>query len=136
MSLESRRRAAAPYRDGVVVDHDRLTVRDEKVIASPATDQVVWAAVFGTEPERAAARWLLWELGQALGVQPSSIHELYLARGRGECQGFTVPAINVRILSYDTARAVFRAAIAGNAGAVLLEIARSEIAYTDQRPDE
>ena len=50
--------------------------------------------------------------------------------------GFTVPAINVRVMTYDTARAVFRAAKAGRAGAILLEIARSEIAYTDQRPAE
>jgi len=61
---------------------------------------------------------------------------LYLARGRGECGGFTVPAINVRMLAYDTARAIFRTARAGKAGAVILEIARSEIAYTEQRPAE
>ena len=39
-------------------------------------------------------------------------------------------------MAYDTARAVFRAARAGKAGAILLEIARSEIAYTEQRPAE
>ena len=70
------------------------------------------------------------------GCRPASIHELYIARGRGECGGFTVPAINVRMLAYDTARAVFRAARAGDAGAIILEIARSEIAYTEQRPAE
>jgi fructose/tagatose bisphosphate aldolase len=78
----------------------------------------------------------LWELGQLAGVGPASIHQLYLARGRGECGGFTVPAINIRMIAYDTARAVFRTAIAGNAGAIILEIARSEVAYTDQRPAE
>ena len=50
--------------------------------------------------------------------------------------GFTVPAINVRGAAYDTARAIFRTAIKMNAGAFLLEIARSEIGYTDQRPAE
>src|SRR6185503_18505131 len=49
---------------------------------------------------------------------------------------FTVPAINVRGMSYDTARAIFRVANKLNAGAFILEIARSEIAYTDQRPAE
>ena len=39
-------------------------------------------------------------------------------------------------MAYDAARAVFRAARAGRAGAIILEIARSEIAYTDQRPAE
>ena len=67
-------------------------------------------------------------------MRPASIHDLYMARGRGETHGFTVPAINVRGMAYDTARSIFRTAIRMNAGAFLLEIARSEIAYTDQRP--
>ncbi|HET8762713.1 MAG TPA: class II fructose-bisphosphate aldolase, partial [Gemmatimonadales bacterium] len=101
-----------------------------------AMDRLAYRAVFGDENDREVARWLLWELGQAQGVRPASIHELYLARGRGECAGFTVPAINIRAMAYDSARAVFRAARAGRAGALILEIARSEIAYTDQRPAE
>jgi hypothetical protein len=50
--------------------------------------------------------------------------------------GFTVPAMNVRGMSYDTARSIFRVANKLDAGAFILEIARSEIAYTDQRPTE
>lgn len=113
-----------------------VAVPDPGRLQSPATDQLVRLAVFGATDEREAARWLLWEIGQAVGVRPASIHELYLARGRGLCGGFTVPAINVRMLAYDTARAVFRAAVQRRAGAIILEIARSEIAYTDQRPAE
>src|SRR5207245_7701670 len=62
--------------------------------------------------------------------------ELYLARGRGEAPVFTTPAINVRVLAYDSGRAIFRAAKRLDVGAVICEIARSEIAYTDQRPAE
>jgi fructose-bisphosphate aldolase class II len=113
-----------------------VTVRDPSKLRCAATDRLVWQAVFSTGTEREAARWLLWELGQATGARPASINGLYRARGRGEVGGFTVPAINVRTLAYDTARAVFRAARAGKAGAILLEIARSEIAYTEQRPAE
>jgi fructose/tagatose bisphosphate aldolase len=51
-------------------------------------------------------------------------------------QGFTVPAINIRTLTYDFAQAVFRAAIKGQAGPVIFEIARSEIDYTLQKPLE
>ncbi|HEU4800686.1 MAG TPA: aldolase [Gemmatimonadales bacterium] len=113
-----------------------VEVHDEKPLRGAAMDQLVWKAVFAEADEREAARWLLWEIGQARGVRPASIHELYIARGRGECAGFTVPAMNIRTMAYDTARAVFRAARAGRAGAIILEIARSEIAYTDQRPAE
>ena len=124
------------YGGGVTLVPGGIKVRDQAKLRSPATDRLVWQAVFGTGDEREAARWLLWELGQATGARPASINDLYLARGRGECRGFTVPAINVRMLAYDTARAIFRAARAGKAGAIILEIARSEIAYTEQRPAE
>ena len=78
---------------------------------------------------------MAWALG-SVGVRSASIHDLYMARGRGDCRGFTVPAINVRGMAYDSARSIFRTAIKLNAGAFLLEIARSEIVYTDQRPAE
>ena len=103
---------------------------------SSRMDELVRQAVFGTEDEKAQARWLIWEIGQRAGVRPASIHDLYLARGRGEVPPFTTPAMNVRIMSYDTGRAIFRAARKLDAGAIICEIARSEIAYTDQRPAE
>jgi fructose/tagatose bisphosphate aldolase len=122
--------AAVSVRDG------KVTVSNEAPLASEAMDTLVRAAVFGQSEEKEHARWLIWEIGQAVGVRSASIHELYMARGRGEVSGFTVPAMNVRGMAYDTARAIFRTAIARKAGAFILEIARSEIAYTDQRPAE
>jgi fructose/tagatose bisphosphate aldolase len=110
--------------------------RDPKVRQSPALDALVREAVFGTAESKERARWLIWEIGQHAGVRPASIHDLYLARGRGEVPPFTTPAMNVRVLSYDTGRAIFRAARRLDVGAVICEIARSEIAYTDQRPAE
>src|SRR3954469_18111105 len=129
-SLNALFGAAVSVRDG------KVTVSSEAAIASDAMDTLVRAAVFGESEEKEHARWLIWEIGQAVGVRAASIQDLYMARGRGETHGFTVPAINVRGMAYDTARAIFRTAIKLNAGAFLLEIARSEIAYTDQRPAE
>ncbi len=133
---DATQRVTDLYGGAVTLVPGGVKVRDQGKLRSPATDRLVWQAVFGTGDDREAARWLLWELGQATGARPASINDLYLARGRGECGGFTVPAINVRMLAYDTARAIFRAARAGKAGAIILEIARSEIAYTEQRPAE
>ena len=124
------------YGGAVTLAPGGIAVRDPAALRGPATDRLVQRAVFGQGDEREAARWLLWELGQATGARPASINALYQARGRGDIGGFTVPAINVRMMAYDTARAIFRAARAGKAGAIILEIARSEIAYTDQRPAE
>ena len=120
----------------VTVRDGRVTVSNEARLASSAMDTLVRAAVFGDDDEKAHARWLIWEIGQAVGVRAASIEGLYLARGRGETGGYTVPAINVRCAAYDTARSIFRTAKKLNAGAFILEIARSEIAYTDQRPTE
>jgi fructose-bisphosphate aldolase, class II len=103
---------------------------------SAAMDELLRQAVFGGPEERDQARWLIWEIGQRAGVRPASIHELYMARGRGEVRPFTTPAMNVRVLAYDSARAIFRAAKRLDVGALICEIARSEIGYTDQRPAE
>jgi fructose/tagatose bisphosphate aldolase len=124
------------YGNDVSVLDGRVTVKNESALKSDRTDKLVRSAVFGDTEEQEYARWLLWEMGQAVGVQPASIHELYIARGRGEIHGFTVPAMNVRGLTYDTGRAIFRTAIRMKAGAFILEIARSEIGYTGQRPAE
>jgi len=70
------------------------------------------------------------------GIYPASIHEFYMARGRGEFAGFTVPAINLRSMTYDLARAIFRVANKNDSGAFVFEIARSEIGYTNQPPIE
>ena len=126
-----------PFAGGVVAGAGGVvSVLRPAVLEGPATDGLVRCAVFGAPAERDAARWLLWEIGQAVGVGPASIHGLYVARGRGEVGGFTVPAINIRCLTYDSARALFRAARRLEVGAFILEIARSEISYTDQRPAE
>ena len=113
--------AAVSVRDG------KVTVSDAAATTGEAMDTLVRAAVFGEGDEKEHARWLIWEIGQAVGVRAASIQDLYMARGRGEVHGFTVPAINVRGMAYDTTRSIFRTAIRMNAGAFLLEIARSEI---------
>ncbi|MBN1353712.1 MAG: class II fructose-bisphosphate aldolase, partial [Candidatus Omnitrophica bacterium] len=70
------------------------------------------------------------------GIYPWSINDFYMARGRGEFGGFTVPAINLRVLTYDLARAIFRVAKRLNTGTFIFEIAKSEMGYTDQIPSE
>jgi fructose/tagatose bisphosphate aldolase len=83
------------------------------------------------------ARYLVRLIGAEIGVFPASINDLYMARGRGEVPAdFTVPAMNLRALAFDSARAVFRAALTIDAAAIIFEIARSEMGYTDQRPAE
>src|SRR6185436_20093779 len=124
--------------DGIArIQGTRLLVDDPNRLRGEAIDWLVDDAVFNSdEAVRDAARWLIWSASQALGCGSASIHELYMARGRGEFSAtkFTVPAINVRAAAYLTARQAFAAALQRDAGAVIFEIAKSEMVYTYQRP--
>jgi fructose/tagatose bisphosphate aldolase len=98
-----------------------------------------WVEVssLGSKKEAALARYLTRLAALAAGIYPSSIHDLYLARGRRQIpHTFTTPAMNLRALPFIAARAVFRVANRIDAGAFIFEIARSEMGYTDQRPSE
>ncbi|MBU1149786.1 MAG: class II fructose-bisphosphate aldolase, partial [Proteobacteria bacterium] len=121
----------------LAVDGGAVRVLDENRLRETLIDELIRTAVFApAEEARAAARWLIRRAATASGIHAASIQGLYEAMGRGEVSGFTVPAINIRAITYDTAQAVFRAAMAAGVGAVIFEIARSEIDYTSQRPEE
>jgi len=71
------------------------------------------------------------------GIKLTSTQKLYEAKVQNKWSGFfTVPAINIRTLTFDTARAVLRQAIKQRVGAFVFELARSEIDYTDQPMSE
>ena len=121
----------------VELDGNDVRILDEAKLKNELIDDLIYTAVFS--PDQAtqeAARWLIRRAGVASGIMSASIQPLYEAMGRGEIKGFTVPAINIRGLTYDAAQPVFRAAIKGQVGPVIFEIARSEIDYTSQRPIE
>lgn len=115
----------------------RLQLLDAGKLKEKVIDELVWSSVFGDPAHKAAAQYLIWELGWAAGIYPASIHNFYKAVGRGEVdRPLTVPAINLRAMTFDCARAAFKAAVSRRVGAVIFEIARSEIGYTHQRPRE
>jgi fructose/tagatose bisphosphate aldolase len=119
------------------VERDTLEIQDERAFRAAAIRDLAWTATFSEDAATVeAARWIVWQASQVLGAPSASIHELYLARGRGEVSGFTVPAINLRTQVFDMAGAVCRAAQGLDAGAVIFELARSEQEYTFQRPAE
>lgn len=119
------------------IDDGRVKVTDEAGVRDKLIDKLVFNAVFNESTEiRGMAKWLIRAIAQELGARSASIQGLYEAMGRGDVKGFTVPAINIRGLSYDVARAVIRAARKNNSGTFIFEIAKSEISYTGQTPDE
>ncbi len=114
-----------------------LVVNDAATLRGECIDRLVFNAVFNEDAGvKAESRWIIKSAAGSLGVKLASIQGLYEAMGRGEVKGFTVPAINIRGITYDVARAIFRAALSNNSGAFIFEIAKSEIGYTGQNPSE
>ena len=100
-------------------------------------DSLVEEAVFASDNQaKEKSQRTIRELALARGIYPASIQGLYEAAGRGLYSGITVPAINIRGITYHVARSVFRAALKDRVGAFIFEIARSEVGYTGQRPGE
>jgi fructose/tagatose bisphosphate aldolase len=121
----------------VHVSDGRLVVDDETRLRSDGIRTAAWSATFSEDKQVVeAARWIVWEASQALGVHSASIQDLYAARGRGEVHGFTVPAVNLRTQVFDMAATMCRAADEIDAGMIVFELARSEQEYTFQRPGE
>jgi fructose/tagatose bisphosphate aldolase len=132
-NLEELKTALSP---ALEIAGDGVEIKDEAALRGELIDRLARSSALGQGPVKEAARWVIWAASQACGCGSASIQGLYEAMGRGELTGFTVPAINIRGLTYDVARTIFRAAQALETGPVLFEIARSEIGYTEQRPAE
>ena len=118
------------------IEEDGVEILDAPAVREVLIDRLAWTAAFGDEEARRVSRWLIRHLAEASGAWTASIHDLYMAAGRGDYANATTPAINLRGLAYDTARTLFQAASATNTGHVIFELARSEMGYTDQRPGE
>ncbi|MDP8216171.1 MAG: class II fructose-bisphosphate aldolase [Candidatus Kaelpia imicola] len=122
---------------GVRFRDEGLVIEDGGALMAEGIDKLLESIIFEEDiKKKAEYAAVIWELAAESGIYPASIHDLYKAMGRGEAAGFTVPAMNLRTLTYDTARAVFRAAGKINAAAFIFEIARSEMGYTGQCPLE
>lgn len=122
-------------RDCITITDGKVEVKNPDIVRG-LIDELIYEAVFSAdEGKRPALQRLVVEIAKKMGAVPASIQSLYEEMGRNY-PGFTVPAINIRGLTYDVARVIFRKAIEKNVGAFIFEIARSEIGYTKQRPIE
>lgn len=116
-------------KDGSVFVKDKVEIRN-------MMDGLIYDAVFESDDKKRRSLFILIkEVAKACGAVPSSTQGLYESMGM-KYPGFTVPAINIRGLTYDVAKALFRKSLEMKVGALIFEIARSEIGYTKQRPIE
>jgi fructose/tagatose bisphosphate aldolase len=122
--------------NSIVLEGRAARIKDEDGFRSHI-GKLVEISGLGSGAKQGWARYLVRRAALEQDIVPSSIDALYRARGGGQVPlTFTAPALNLRVSSFDAARAVFRVARRMNAAAFIFEIARSEIGYTDQRPAE
>ncbi|MEW6101110.1 MAG: class II fructose-bisphosphate aldolase [Candidatus Omnitrophota bacterium] len=113
-----------------------VTITNVNLLRNELIDKLVYDATFNPNQEVVKeTRKLIKDIAASLEIKPASVHNLYKEKAK-DPRHYTVPAINVRGMAYDTSRAIFKAAINNNAELFILEIAKSEIGYTGQRPAE
>ncbi len=115
----------------------QVEVINSTLLREKLIDTLIWTAIFSVDPTlQNKTRQLIRAIAPVAGVHVSSIQPLYEAMGAKKVSGFTVPAINIRGMTYDFARSILRACQKTQSFPVLFEIARSEIGYTFQNPAE
>ena len=126
------------YLKGIVsLNNGSIVIENIDRLKTHGIDTLVENSVLNPSGQiRGLSRFIIKSAALEMGIVLSSIQGLYDARGRGECSGFTVPAINIRGMSYDFSRSIFRTAQKLNTGSFIFEIAKSEIGYTFQQPHE
>ena len=113
-----------------------VRVSDEARLRSDLIDKLVYDATFNPNPEIVKlCRQLIIDIAAAQGAVLDTVYPLYAKKSKDK-RHYSVPAINVRGMAYDTARAAIKSAMKNDVGAVIFEIAKSEIKYTGQRPAE
>lgn len=117
---------------GLSLDGETVRVENESILRANIANLARISAL--DNGERAAqARYWIRAAAQALDIVPASIHDLYLARGREAfSHAWTTPAFNLRALPFDCACAAFRSARKVDAAAIIFELARVELGWTNQ----
>lgn len=123
--------------EAVVFEKDKAILKNKALLKSELTDALIETAVFANDDDlKAKARYFIKLIAKELNIKLASIHSFYAEIGKGNVKPMTVPAMNLRGLAYDSARAFYRAAIRLNCSAFIFEIAKSEMQYTSQKPNE
>lgn len=93
-------------------------------------DSLAYQAVFGEDKKKAQEKIKL--LAEKRGIKIASLLFFYRTIAQKKITGLTVPAINLRGLTFNLACCLFETAQDLKAGAFILELARSERGYTKQ----
>lgn len=124
-------------KETLLVSVEGVKVVDKAKLKARVIDELVYNLCLNENPAvKNVCAWIIWEAAAELGIYSSAIQGLYEARGKEKYNKITVPAVNIRGLTYDVCRALIRTGMKLKSVTFVFEIARSEIEYTFQRPLE
>jgi fructose/tagatose bisphosphate aldolase len=118
----------------LAIQDDRVAILDREAVRGDFIERLVRTGIFPEGEVREAARWLVRATAEAMNIFPASINDVYMAAGQNAYRNITTPAMNIRTLTFDMARTIFRVAQRTGTGSFIFEIARSEMSYSWQRP--
>lgn len=120
---------------GPYVDTAGKIIKD---IPAPVVRDLVKYFCFETDAElKHQAKNTIWELISQKGIFPASINDVYMRRAKNELpHTFTVPAFNVRGITFDIAKEIFAVAKETSTEYFVFELSRSEMGYTGQDCEE
>jgi len=119
----------------ISIGQDSIDIIDPDGLAS-SIGVLARLGAFGDDEVTLNTHRLTWEISLALGIFPASIDALYRKISMNTVRNFTVPAMNMRAIAFQSARGVFHAMKELNVGAAIFELSRGEIGFTGQRPHE
>lgn len=127
----------ASLHEVVALNDKQIEIKNIDKLQEFGIDHLIYSAVLSDDSQtRHLCRVYIRKIAREKGIYSASIHPLYKAFGEGKVSGFTVPAMNMRAITYDVAREVFKKAIETEASAFIFELSRSEAIYTQQNQDE
>ncbi len=99
-------------------------------------DQAIFELALVPREKRKSLAVQILNLTWENGLYPASITPVYRALGQNELAPMTIPAFNVRGLTYPLARAIWRVALQQQCGPIIFELAPSESTGCDQTFEE
>jgi fructose/tagatose bisphosphate aldolase len=101
-----------------------------------AIDQTLVELALAPNVERRPLADRITTQAEKSGVYPAAIGPVYRALSAGDLPPMTIPAFNVRGLTYELARVIWRTALELEAGPIIFELAPPEASACDQTFDE
>lgn len=133
MAAQSVEELLGNIKEAVRVTRDSAVITDRAKFINGTVDYLAHEAALSQNTDvKVSAQRILREAALTFNLKLGSINDFYMAKKAGKWANITVPAVNGRTDVYNQFQQLFRAAREKDVGALILELARSEMRYSAQ----